>query len=263
MVVQKDLYQHFHPDEYPFIEKMSDIVDRVESQYLLEVTDFLNPREIAILKSLVAPTDLTIFASTDYYPSEYGRVIIAPDYYELDKDDFQIALVGITYHAKFNQLTHGQVLGALINELGIRRDLIGDIFVEIGHAQFMVNRQLLSYFLGNISKIAKVSVKLEEISFDQLIMSSGEVKHMDIMVSSLRLDRLIASVLKQSRSQAIKLIESDKVKVNYRLVNKVSDNVAIGDMVSIRGYGRFTLLTDNGLTKNEKYKLTLSKIMHK
>ena len=77
------------------------------------------------------------------------------------------------------------------------------------------------------------------------------------------MDRLLATVLKQSRAQALKLIEADRVKVNYRLVSNVSDNLAIGDMVSIRGYGRFTLLTDNGLTKNGKYKLTLSKMMHK
>lgn len=61
MVNHKQLYQHFHPEEYPFIEKMSDMINRVDSHYLLEVTDFLNPREITILKSLAAPTDLKVF----------------------------------------------------------------------------------------------------------------------------------------------------------------------------------------------------------
>lgn len=40
---------------------MSDMINRVDSHYLLEVTDFLNPREITILKSLAAPTDLKVF----------------------------------------------------------------------------------------------------------------------------------------------------------------------------------------------------------
>lgn len=263
MVSHKELYQHFHQEEYPFIEKMSDMISRVDSHYLLEVTEFLNPREIAILKNLVASTDLKVFASTDYYPSEYGRVIIAPEYYDLDKNDFQMALVEVTYQAKFNQLTHGQILGTLMNELGIRRSLLGDIFIETGYAQLMISQQLLSYVLGTITKIARASVTLKEIPFDRLIKPHDDVQTVDIMVSSLRLDRLLATVLKQSRAQALKLIEADRVKVNYRLVNKVSDNLAIGDMVSIRGYGRFTLLTDNGLTKNGKYKLTLSKMMHK
>lgn len=89
-------------------------------------------------------------------------MIVAPDYYDWDEADFQIALVEITYQAKFNQLTHGQILGTLINELGIKRSLLGDIFVETGYAQLMINRQLLGYVLTTISKIARASVSLKK-----------------------------------------------------------------------------------------------------
>lgn len=123
-------------------------------------------------------------------------MIVAPDYYDLDEADFQIALVEITYQAKFNQLTHGQILGTLINELGIKRSLLGDIFVETGYAQLMINRQLLGYVLTTISKIARASVSLKEIPLNQLIKSSNDAQLVDIMVSSLRLDRLVATVLK-------------------------------------------------------------------
>ncbi|HEL0120638.1 TPA: RNA-binding protein [Streptococcus equi subsp. zooepidemicus] len=264
MTVQTMLYQHFQPDEHPFIERMLDLIARVEANYLLEVTDFLNPREVTILKGLVAATNLQCFSSTDYYPSEYGRVIVAPDYYCLDKADFDLALIEVTYNAKFNQLTHAQILGTLINELGIKRALLGDIFVEIGHAQVMINRQLLSYCLGTIAKIARAKVKLKEIDLDQLLnLTANQQVPTDIMVSSLRVDRLIATVLKQSRNQAIRLVEAGKVKVNYQLVTKASQPVAVGDLISIRGYGRFSILTDNGFTKNGKYKLTLSKMMRK
>lgn len=40
MTVQTMLYQHFQPDEHPFIERMLDLIARVEANYLLEVTDF-------------------------------------------------------------------------------------------------------------------------------------------------------------------------------------------------------------------------------
>lgn len=123
-------------------------------------------------------------------------MIVAPDYYDWDEADFQIALVEITYQAKFNQLTHGQILGTLINELGIKRSLLGDIFVETGYAQLMINRQLLGYVLTTISKIARASVSLKEIPLNQLIKSSNDAQLVDIMVSSLRLDRLVATVLK-------------------------------------------------------------------
>ncbi|HEQ5168379.1 TPA: RNA-binding protein [Streptococcus pyogenes] len=263
MVSHSKIYQHFHQEEYPFIDRMSDMINRVEDYYLLEVTEFLNAREVMILKSLIALTDLKMFVSTDYYPSEYGRVIIAPGYYDLEQSDFQIALVEISYQAKFNQLTHSQILGTLINELGVKRNLFGDVFVEMGYAQLMIKRELLDYFLGTITKIAKTSVKLREVNFDQLIRSIDNSQTLDILVSSFRLDGVVATILKKSRTQVIALIEANKIKVNYRLANKASDNLVIGDMVSIRGHGRFTLLADNGVTKHGKQKITLSKMIHK
>ncbi|MGT2887019.1 RNA-binding protein [Streptococcus didelphis] len=263
MAEHTNIYQHFHPDEYSFIEKMSDFVERVENNYALQVTDFLNPRQMEILKVLVATSKLQYFSSADFYHTEYGRVIIAPDYYSLNQDDFDLALVEISYNSKFNRISHSQILGTLLNELGIKRSLLGDILVQEGYAQIMISCNLLSYFLGNITKIARASVQLREIPLSKIALSETQENTIDITLSSLRLDRVMASVLKLSRSQAIKLLESDKVKVNYGTVRRTSDSLSIGDLVSVRGFGRFKLLEDNGFTKNGKYKLKFSKMMHK
>ncbi|MGT2933036.1 YlmH family RNA-binding protein [Streptococcus catagoni] len=263
MTANKEIFQHFHPDEFSFIEKMSDFIIRVENTYLIQVTEFLNPRQIEILKILVSASGNKCYASTDLYGTEYGRVIIAPDYYELNEDDFDIALIEIKYNAKFNQISHGQILGTLINELGIKRSLLGDILIEDGYAQIFINRKHLSYFLGNITKIARTSVSLKEVSLDQMIKPVKDEETIDITVSSLRVDRLLASVLKLSRSQSMKLIQSEKVKVNYRTGIRSSDILSVGDLISVRGFGRFKLLKDNGYSKNGKHKLSLSTTIHK
>ncbi|AGM98352.1 RNA-binding protein [Streptococcus iniae] len=263
MTKQKDILQHFHPDEYPFIEKIKDVIQKVDQTYVLHVTDFLNPRQITIAKNVVAHSGLHCYSSTDSFQSEYGRLIIAPDYYQLDEADFEISLLEMRYHAKFNQLKHSQILGTLINELGIKRSLIGDILVEEGYAQLMVCQHLLSYFLGNITRIARTSVSLKEIDFSKQIIPKMQASMVDVTVSSLRIDRLMASILKLSRHQAIKLIASEKVTINYRKINKASDLLEVGDLVSVRGFGRFMLMADNGFTKNGKHKLTLSKTLHK
>lgn len=262
-MISKDIFQHFHSDEHDFIERMTDMVLKVEDTYHIQVTDFLNPREIDILKVIAQTAGLVAYSSCDYYETEYGKVIIAPEYYEFNQDDFDIALVELRYNAKFNQITHSQILGTLINELGIKRSLLGDIFVQPGYAQIMINQSLLSYFINTINRIGRASVSLKEINLSELIKSSNNEQEFDIMVSSLRLDRLIASAHKLSRVQAIKLIESDKVKINYRAVNRSSEEVSLGDLVSVRGFGRFKVISDNGYTKNGKYKLTLSKTMRK
>ena len=44
--MKKEIYQHFRPEEYDFIEKMDDIAQRVEETYAYSLTDFLNPRQV-------------------------------------------------------------------------------------------------------------------------------------------------------------------------------------------------------------------------
>lgn len=262
-MTSKDIKQHFHPSESPFIEKINDIINRVENNYTYYLTDFLNPRQIEIVKILVASSQLQAFSSSDYFQTEYGRMIIAPAYYQLDESDFDLALVEIVYNPKFNKIKHSQILGALIHELGIQRSLLGDILVEEGYAQVLTTKAMVTYLLNHINKIARASVNLKEIPISQLIKPTVDEILLDVTLSSLRLDRLIATVFKLSRSQAIKIIESEKVKVNYRIIDKTSETLNLDDLVSVRGFGRFKLLSDNGLTKNGKYKLTLSKTMQK
>lgn len=259
----KDFKQHFHPSETPFIEKIQDIIQRVEDSYSFYLTEFLNPRQVEILKIVVASSDCHCFSSSDFYHTEYGRVIIAPDYYQLNEGDFELAVVDISYNAKFNTIKHAQILGTFIHELGIQRSLLGDILVAPGHAQVMTIKSMLSYAITNISKIARASVTLKEVSLENLIQTNVGEEHLELLFSSLRLDVLIANVFKLSRSQAIKLVESEKVKINYRISGKASDLLGIGDLISVRGFGRFQLLEDNGLTKKGKYKLTISKTMQK
>jgi RNA-binding protein YlmH len=79
----------------------------------------------------------------------------------------------------------------------------------------------------------------------------------------MRLDKVLATVLKLSRSQAIQLVNAEKVKLNYQSIDRPSEILQVGDLISVRGFGRFSILSENGLTKNGKIKLTVDKMIHK
>lgn len=262
-MVSDNIYQHYKSSEYSFVEKIRDLILKVEASYTFTVTDFLNPREVEIARTLCHPYGLQVMASSDYYPMEYSKVIIAPDYYTFDFSDFEITLVEIAYNTKFNSLTHSQILGTLINQLGIKRSIIGDILVQPNRAQLLIDSKMASYFITNVTKIGKASVRLVEIDFAEMLVSENTAQSIEVLVSSMRLDKIIATVLKLSRTQASALIEADKVKVNYQEVNKISELLQVGDRISIRGFGRFTIVSNNGFSKNGKYKLTVDKMTHK
>lgn len=93
------------------------------------------------MKSILGQTKLQVYQSSDFISSENARLLIAPAYYELNIADFHISLLEINYNSKFNQLTHSQILGTLINRLGIERYLLGDIIVQENRAQVFIEKQ--------------------------------------------------------------------------------------------------------------------------
>lgn len=262
-MTRNGIYQHFRPEESYFVERILDLVNRVEQTYVLAVTEFLDPRQVYIVKSLVGQFDLQVLVSSDYLASEYARVIIAPTYYQLEEADFQIALIEISYNSKFNHLTHSQIMGSILNQLGLKRHLMGDIIVGTGQAQVFIDRSMVSYLLTHLTKMGKVAVSLTEVSLTNRFFEEEIKEEACILVSSLRLDKVLSEILRIPRSKALKVIEAQKVKVNYRLVDKASELLEIGDMVSIRGIGRFNLLSHEGKTKQDKHKLMIQKMLKK
>ena len=51
--------------------------------------------------------------------------------------------------------------------------------------------------------------------------------------------------------------------INYQSIDRPSELLQVGDLISVRGFGRFSILSENGLTKNGKIKLTVDKMIHK
>ncbi|EHJ52374.1 RNA-binding protein [Streptococcus macacae] len=262
-MAKQNIYQHFNIEEHDLIEKTYDIIKQVEDSYTHYVTDFINPRQVKVMQTIISQTDLQVYLSSDYIPSEYARLLIAPVYYELDIADFEISLLEINYNNKFNRLTHAQILGTLLNKLGVKRQILGDIIVQERRAQFFIESSMVSYLTAQVSKIGKAAVSFKKLELNEQLENPSDYTEVDILVSSMRLDKVISSVLKVSRGTASKLIEGEKVKLNYLVQSKISCLVEVGDLVSIRGYGRFILKRDNGFSKSGKYKLTIDRITYK
>ena len=156
----KGFYQHYSPEDHVFIDRVLELVARVEQQYSFELTSFLNPHQVDILRQIGAHHGLQVFSSAEIYPTEYARVILAPSYYQLEASDFEMSLLEVLYPDKFYRLSHSQVLGSLLHQLGIERKSFGDILVGQGKIHIYVDERFSSYFKENLKKIAKASVKI-------------------------------------------------------------------------------------------------------
>ncbi|KXT79291.1 YlmH family RNA-binding protein [Streptococcus sp. DD13] len=258
------ILQHYSSEEREFVEKGMDLCRQVQESYTYRLTPFLNPRQRAILQDLANHYALQLFSSEMLLETEYARVLLAPDYYVLDTADFEIAFLNLLYPTKFYRLTHAQIMGTLLHHLGVKREVLGDILVDDTDILVCLDRKFLPLVKEQVQKIARVPVQwreVEEVNWEKKQGRQGEL--LSLLFPSLRLDNLIAVTFRLPRSTAVKLIQSGRVKCNYSTLQQPSAMVGIGQLISVRGYGRIRLIGQNGLSKRGKLKVDLEVIRKK
>lgn len=252
-----NVYQHFRKDEHPFIDSAGDWIEKVESQYAPYLTEFLDPRQAYILETIIRQnSDLSFRFYGGYEQAERKRCLIFPDYYEPTTEDFSINLIEIIYPVKFTSLSHGKILGTLMNT-GIQRQYFGDIISDGEHWQVFIADETMNFVVAQVEKIGKIAVRLEERKYTEIIIPKDEWSVEHVTVSSMRLDNLISTVYNISRQRSKQLIESGKVKINWAENVRPDFPLELLDIVSIRGFGRIQVQELEGKTKKEKYRLLL------
>lgn len=260
MVKREVIYQHFHPSEGAFIDRLFDVIEQMEATYAYQLTEFLDPRQVEIARSVLGQAGVCYYESSLICSMEYRRLIVAPDYYVLDLADFEMVLLEISYPTKFYELGHRQIMGALLHQLGLKRSVFGDILVKDQRAQVIFDQAKLTYLLNQVDKIGRVPVSFQTLDFEQALVAEEGTDSV-ILASSLRLDKILALVLKLSRVKAGKLIEQGRIKRNHALVKSGRQAVELGDLISVRGYGRFQVKESLGISKQGKQKLVISQMI--
>lgn len=256
----ESIIQHFRKDEQPFIETVMGWTREVEDTYSPKLTGFLDPRQIFILSSIVKSSGLQFGVHGAFQEPERQRALIYPDYYEPTDVDYQVAIFSVRYPAKFMTLEHRDILGSLM-ALGIDRSKFGDIRLEGDVAQFAAAEEMKDYLIANLTSIGKSKIRVEELgASDELIVMAESWKEELHTISSLRLDSLVASLVNCPRQKAVSLIQNDKVKVNHVVRDQQAFEVNESDILSIRGSGRFKIMSIEGRTRKDKIRLLIGRL---
>lgn len=254
------LLQHFRKDEQPFIEMAAGWVREVEHTYSPKLTAFLDPRQQFIVESIAKGAALAISAYGAFQNAERKRILLYPDYFSPELEDFQVTIFKVNYASKFVSIEHRQVLGSLLS-VGIDRSKFGDIRLEGEDVQFSVASEIKDYVTVNFTSIGKAKVTVEEEpAAEQWIVAKEVWKEATYTVSSLRLDAVVAALTRASRQKASALIQGERVKVNWTTRDQSSFELQESDMLSIRGAGRFKVNAIEGRTRKDKIRLVIGKL---
>ncbi len=244
------MLEHYKGEEV-FVKKILDYKQQALYQQRMILTPFYNPHEQDLVKSVIGH-ELNVYSYGGFINCENCRMIICPDFYEIENADFDIVLVMIDYHEQFGKLKHQDVLGALMNQ-GIKREFIGDIYID-DKIYFACSSSTFPYLRDNLSKIKKSKVHLSLC--DKKIEITHDYSIKTFIVSSFRLDKIIASMFRLSRSKAVEAIQGGNVKVDYKIVEEVSFLCHNGNVISLRHHGRVKLVDEQKKTRSNNHIVT-------
>lgn len=152
-------------------------------------------------------------------------------------------------------LTHRDFLGALMN-LGMEREMIGDIWIVEKTAYLFLIDSMAEYVMQNLEKIRHTNVKVSRLEAVPATVSP-RLEEKVIIVASKRLDVVIAKMYGLSRSKVIPLFAQNKVFVNGRLETSNSRMLKDEDVVAVRGFGKFIFEKENYETKKGRLCLNI------
>lgn len=178
-----------------------------------------------------------------------GRVMLGcfPEWDEAR--EFPISAVTFSYR-KTDELKHRDFLGSLM-ALGISRESVGDILIENGRAVAFVTDEISDYIITQLFKIGRVGVTCKS-GFTLPLPQSDALADFSDTVSSLRLDCVVSALGGFSRSAAAELIGSGLVTLNSEICEKTVKAVSEGDILNIRGKGKFIIGSLDSRTKKNR-----------
>lgn len=243
-------------DEKLLISKTEDLFRLCDKYASARFSDFLDGRELVTIRdNVIIPFDYNVMFFGGFSDAEKKIMGVFPQWAEPDATEFPIVCLKVI-GSFTRKLTHRDYLGTVMS-LGIAPQKLGDIVVYDDFAYMLVHSDVAEYVSDNLHKIGNQGVKVELIDNPDVIKIERKYKTIGAVCAAPRLDAVVGAAANISRAQSAALITAGKVKLNHRETEKVAETVKEGDLLSIRGYGRFLVHSFNGETRKMRLHITL------
>ncbi len=242
-----------------FAARLDDMVSLCGRDCSAQFSNFLDERQCAAAEAWCSRNagGLKYRLWGGFEEARRRMLAVYPDYCEdYILEEYPMKCLTFTYR-KEDVLTHRDFLGTFMG-MKLKRETIGDIVVGEGMAQVIASEVAARHIAGTVSKIGKVGVKVtDDAAFSMEIRQEFQV--ISGTVASMRLDCIVGLAAKVSRENAAKLIRSERVDINHFTVTSLSAELKEGDVISVRGSGRFILAGIDGQTKKGRIHINLRK----
>lgn len=229
-------------------------------------TDFLNMAEKKIAEKYLRENGIRNYAFFGGNGEESDRNILLfySDKFsdEMLQKNYDKILCGIRIVLpKELHYEHRMYLSGIM-KLGIRREKVGDILVRENGADILVLKEVAEILANDLRHLTRFQkAKIEIVSIQKIENKEKKFEDLSIIVSSMRLDNFVAELARCSRTKAVELINQQRVLVNYNLETKFSKKINPGDIINIRGKGKFVVGEIDHQTRSEKQVVKVKKFI--
>ena len=250
-------------DEELFKNRLLELSEKSFRQNIYTFTDFLTMDQLSIASSMPQLRGAGVTAWG-------GAEICARKMLRFGDEEafgyavpFPIDIIKISpLNSKFaDELSHRDFLGAVMN-LGLKRPVIGDILVKDECAYLFAEQQVTKFIQESLCTVRHTSVSCAVINSDdtdELLNIDPKYDRKTLTVASLRLDAVIAGVYNLSRTAAADTIRLQNVYINQRMTDNQAASVKVGDIISVRGRGRFVLAEEGHVTRKGRLSITVDR----
>lgn len=242
-----------------FLKRIRELANISYQRDIVTFSDFLNLNEQNIIHTQKNKLTGITMESFGGYPQAERKIYAfrtANCYsdFEYPIDCLKIEPKAIKFSEK---LSHRDYLGALLN-LGVDRNTIGDILVNEDAAWVFCQKKMTNFFLENLCRVRHTNINISLVT-DPEDLPQPHMEEISGTCASVRLDSLIALAFQTSRSSMVSCIENGTVFVNGRLITSNGYEPKEGDIISVRGKGRFRFEGTTGTTKKGRVCVHLKK----
>ena len=241
-----------------FIGHIQDLAARSFQNNIYTFTNFLDQAQLSLVSAM--EKDLSYAGMSLFGGTEYADRCVARFGKESELGYSQpfpiVCLQVVPAVEKFGEeLSHRDYLGALMN-LGVERDLLGDIYVYGKTAWVFCLSHIAEYIRQNLVSVRHINVSVSIL--EDIPESVGPVlEDRTVICASERLDAIVARTYDLSRSQSLSLFTQGKVYINGKQILNNSVPCHPGDRISVRGFGKIIYVGVDGQTGKGRFRIRI------
>lgn len=247
-------------DESLFLNRIKDLARACYTQNRYSFSNFLSMEEQSFIlthQSEINYVDYDFYGGCDGCERQMIRFGSERMLMFVEKYPITILLIEPLMEKFSDELTHRDYLGALMN-LGIQRNVLGDIVRKEKSAYLFCHNDVSEFIKNELTRVKHTAVIIKEVDcIENTIIR--QLEEYEILVSSPRADAVVAAICKLSRGKACDLFREKRVFLNNRICENNSYILKPGNVLSIRGVGKYIYDGEGGRTRKDRVYIKLKR----